>query len=197
MKGKNYLAWKFWAIMDRKWKLLERKTAFSSPFITLFQEKLRKSDGKIVENYFSVRRRDAVFIVPLTKGRQVLLVNQYKNGVKQVVWELPAGFIEQGEKPLEAAKRELLEETGFRAASYKSLGNFVPNMSISENRNFLFLAEEVEKVSKQKLDDNEDIEFSLFDLKELITRIKERKSFLIDTQSQLALLLTESELNKK
>ena len=110
--------------MLSKWKLLESKPVFKSSFITLLQEKLEKPDGTVVADYYSIKRRDVVYTVALTNKNDVLLVCQYKNGVKDLIWELPAGFVDQGEKPVEAATRELLEETGYKGETIDYLGAF-------------------------------------------------------------------------
>lgn len=178
-----------------KWLLLERKVVYENPFLTVYEEKLQRGDGKIIPQYYSVKRRDAAFIIALTLDKKVPLVYQYKNGVKGVIWELPAGFVEDGETPETSAKRELIEETGFEAESFELLGKYAPNPSISGNRNFVFLAFSAKKTAQQKLDQNEEIEVKLFDLKQLLKDIRERKSVFIDCQSQLSLLLLGEKLN--
>lgn len=175
--------------MIEKWELLESKVDYENPFLSVSREKLKRSDGRIVENFYAVKRRDAVFVAALTVDKQIPLVYQYKNGVKEVIWELPAGFIEDSEQPEEAARRELLEETGFAGEKLSFLGKFAPNSGISDNRNLLFLVQNAEKTTEQKLDQNEEIEVKLFDLEKLVVDIKKRNSIFIDTQSQLSLLL--------
>ena len=175
--------------MIEKWELLESKIDYENPFLAVSREKLKRPDGKIVEDFYAVKRRDAVFVVALTIDKQTLLVYQYKNGVKEVIWELPAGFIEDGEQPEGAAKRELLEETGFAGETPSLLGEFVPNPSTSNDRHFLFLVQKAEKIAEQKLDQTEEIEVKLFDLEKLVADIKKRQSIFIDVQSQLSLLL--------
>jgi len=181
--------------MIEKWELLQSEPVYESPFVTVLREKLKRSDGKVVADYYSVKRRDAAFIVALTAERQVPLVFQYKNGVKEVIWELPAGFVEEREHPEEAAKRELLEETGFSGDKPLLLGTFAPNPSISNNRNFVFLIRNAVKAGEQKLDENEEIEVKLVDLESLVQDIKDGRSIFIDTQSQLGLLLTWEQVN--
>ncbi len=182
--------------MVKKWRLLTSKVAYENPFLTVYNESLQRSDGKVIADYYAVKRRDAAFVAALTKDNQVLLVNQYKNGVKEVVWELPAGFIEEGEEPLAAAKRELLEETGYESDNFDFIGKFAPNPAISPNRNFVFLAKDATKVAEQKLDVNEEIEVQTFDLGSLVQDIKTGKSLFIDCQSQLSLLLIVEILKK-
>ncbi len=182
--------------MLKKWKLLKSNVAYESPFVTVYDETLQRSDEKIVEHYYSIKRRDAVYVIGLTDTGELPLVYQYKNGVKDLIWELPAGFVEENENPFEAAERELLEETGFTAEDYINLGTFAPNPSLSKNKNYIFLGRAAKKVVNQNLDQNEEIEVKMFELKKLVADIKKRKSQFIGSQDQLGLLLAFEELNK-
>lgn len=182
--------------MIEKWKLLKSEIAYHNPFVSVYDETLERANGKIVENYYSIKRRDAVYVIGLTEKGEIPLVYQYKNGVKDLIWELPAGFIEENESPLTAAKREFLEETGFTAEEYIDLGNFTPNPSLSGNKNFIFLGLKANKVAEQNLDQNEEIEVKLFNLEKLVDDIKKRESQFVGSQDQLGLLLAFEELNK-
>ena len=182
--------------MIKKWKLLSSETVFESSFITLLKEKLEKPDGAIVEDYYSVKRRDVVYVVALTESNEVILVYQYKNGVKDLIWELPAGFVDSGEETEVAANRELLEETGFKGETSLYLGSFTSAAGSSGNLNHFFLLKNAKKIAKQNLDEHEEIEVKLFALRVLVEDIKQRKSSLVDSQSQLALLLVWEELAK-
>jgi len=182
--------------MIKKWKLLDSKPVLESHFVSVFKEKLEKPDGQVVDEYYSVKRRDASVVVALTKERKVPLVYQYKNGVKELVWEVPAGFIDQGEDPEQAARRELTEETGFEAERWIKLGNVAITTGTSPARNYLFLALGAEKTKDQNLDEHEEIEVKLFDFYELVEQVKQRKSFFIDVNSQLALLLSGEALKE-
>ena len=87
-----------------------------------------------------------------------LLVRQWRFGTRSRSLEVPAGVVHTGEPPLEAARRELLEETGCAAARWSTLGSVAPNPAVHDNRCHLYLAEGVERVQEPSLDEGEDLE---------------------------------------
>ncbi len=177
--------------MLKKWKILESKEIFSSAFITLRQEKLERGDGKIIEPYYAIERPDVVYIIAVTGGKEAVTVYQYKNGIKDLVTELPAGFVDKDESPKDAAKRELLEETGYSAAEFISLGNFRSSLGLARNTDHFYLATHARKSADQSLDENEEIEVRNYPFDKLLKDIKEGKSFLAEAQSQLGIILSE------
>ena len=86
----------------------------------------------------------AVAVLVRDEGGRVLLVRQHREGVDGPLWEIPAGTIGQGEKPLAAAKRELAEETGLTAGSWRYLGLAYPTPGYSNERTYFFRVEDVE-----------------------------------------------------
>jgi 8-oxo-dGTP pyrophosphatase MutT (NUDIX family) len=84
-------------------------------------------------------------IVPVTKEGDVVLVRQYRHGASRVTLEMPAGLVDPGEDPREAALRECLEETGYRAHDTISLGVVYPNPALFANRLYAYLAIDVVK----------------------------------------------------
>ena len=106
-------------------------------------------------------------IVPLTKDNEVVLVRQYRHGVRNVLLEFPGGVVEDGEDPADGAKRELLEETGYAASRVVQIARLYPNPALQTNTLYCFLARDVEKTHMQSLDAGEDIEVSLVALDEL------------------------------
>lgn len=139
------------------WTTLDSKTLIQSEWLTVRQETCRLPDGSLLEGYFTWESKDVVMIFAYTEQHQVLLVEQYKHGIGVPVLELPAGYIEPGEAPEVAARRELLEETGYAADAWRLLGDWVIDPTRSRNRFHLFLAEGAERVAEQRLDRSESI----------------------------------------
>jgi 8-oxo-dGTP pyrophosphatase MutT (NUDIX family) len=111
-------------------------------------------------------------ILAITKRQEVVLINQYRHGVQEVLWEIPGGVVEDGEAPLEGVKRELLEETGYTSSEFVQVGKLYPNPAFQTNTMYSFLALDAEKVTSQSLDDGEDIEVHLVPLDDLVPMIK-------------------------
>ena len=100
------------------------------------------------------------------------MVKQYRHGICDVLLEFPGGIVEDGEDPKDGAKRELLEETGYRASRWIEVGQIFPNPALQTNTLHCYLALDAEKVSGQSLDAGEDIEVQLMPLDELIELAK-------------------------
>lgn len=107
-------------------------------------------------------------IMAVTKDNEVVLIQQYRHGVTDVLWEFPGGIVEDGEDPVDGARRELLEETGYRVSELIPIARLYPNPALQVNTLHCFLAYDAERVSEQNLDAGEDIEVHLMPLDELI-----------------------------
>ena len=96
-----------------------------------------------------------------------LMVRQFRHGSEQIGLEFPAGIIDEGETPREAAARELLEETGYKAGELTEIGAVNPNPAFMNNTSYTYLARNLEKVSGQELDENEILDFHAVDVEEI------------------------------
>jgi ADP-ribose pyrophosphatase len=111
-------------------------------------------------------------IVPLTKAGEVVMVRQQRHGIGTETLELPGGMIDpEDPSPLEAARRELLEETGYRAGEIVPTGVIAPNPAMQTNRCWSFLARDVELVGAPRLDGGEDIDVVLVPYREIPGRV--------------------------
>jgi len=114
-----------------------------------------------------------VNVIALTDREEAVLIRQYRHGIREVTLEIPGGLVEDGDGPLAAAKRELLEETGYRSEEWIDLGHVHPNPAIQNNRCHTFLALGAKPGGAQSLDDKEDIEVLLKPLAEIPRLIRE------------------------
>lgn len=112
-------------------------------------------------------------IVPLTRDGHVVMVRQHRHGIGAETLELPGGMIDpEDPSPGEAARRELLEETGYRADGVVETGVIAPNPAMQTNRCWSFLARDVVKVAEPSLDSGEDIDVVLVPYHEIPARIE-------------------------
>ncbi len=106
-------------------------------------------------------------VIAVTKDRQLVLIEQFRQGVVQTVLEIPGGMIDENEQPLAAAKRELEEETGYRSENWVKLGESYPNPAIQTNRMHHFLAKDCELLGETNFDEHEDIVLKLVPVDEI------------------------------
>ena len=104
---------------DRKWKVLESEYLIRRPWLTARRDRAELPDGRINNEYYVLEYPDWVNIIAVTEDGDIVLERQYRHGLGNTCYELPCGVIEKGETPLEAAKRELLEETGYAGGQWQ------------------------------------------------------------------------------
>ncbi len=108
-------------------------------------------------DFFVIDAPDWINVVTVTTDNELVLIEQYRHGVMGVTLEVAGGMVDPGESPLEAAKRELLEETGYSSDDWHFLGLVEPNPAIQSNRCHTFLARDAVKSAEPSFDGTEDI----------------------------------------
>jgi len=140
-----------------RWEFIDSETRYDAGIFRLRTVRRRSPDGKKAP-FVSVDAPDWVTIIPeLSEGvdAEFLMVRQYRHGSENVEMEFPAGVIDPGEKPAQAAVRELLEETGYQAEELRQIGSVSPNPAFMTNRTYTYLARGLQKISSQNLDEHE------------------------------------------
>jgi len=100
-----------------------------------------------------VRHRGSAVMMAVDEKKRILLVRQYRLPAGKYLWELPAGSVDPGEKPLQTARRELIEETGYRARTWRKLSSFFPSPGFVAERMTIFLATDLTAGTATPMDD--------------------------------------------
>ena len=146
------------ADIPKPWKVIHTKTVYENKVMKLKEhESVSKETGNKV--VFSVIECPAwVNIIALTKKREVVLIRQYRAGSGEVGLEIPGGMMDPEDgSPIDAAQRELLEETGFSGTNWIQIGKIRPNPAFLDNFCYTYLVEEVEKTAEPSLDSSEEL----------------------------------------
>lgn len=150
------------------WEVLDTIYLHRRPWLTMRQDRVLLSSGQIIEDYYIQEYPPWVNVLAITEDRQAVLIRQYRHGIGKVYYELPAGVHDKPEESiLEAAKRELLEETGYSGGDWKLWMELSANPSLQNNITYTFLAEGVVLSGEQQLDDTEEITIHTVPLDEL------------------------------
>jgi ADP-ribose pyrophosphatase len=158
-----------------EWKVLASEYLFNEPWLTVRKDRCQLPNGHIVPSFYVTEYPDWVNVFGLTEEGQVVMVKQYRHGIKEIGIEVPGGVVDEGESLEEAAKRELMEETGYEFDSYEYLGKICANPSTTNNFMHMYLAKGGRKVGKQSLDHSEEIEVVLMSVDEVKQLLKDNK----------------------
>jgi ADP-ribose pyrophosphatase len=163
---------------------LNRKKIYKGYCFDLFEDEVVWVNGKILDRAF-IQHPGIAVMLPVLDSDRLILVNQYRYGAQSNLWEIPAGTINVGEKPLQCAQRELEEEIGYKALKWKPIASFYSSPHYSSEMLHSFVAEDLVK-TEDNLDDDEVIEVRIFtqsQVKEMI-----RLGQIIDAKSLIVLL---------
>jgi ADP-ribose pyrophosphatase len=132
------------------------------PWLTLRQDHVRLPNGTLIEDYNILEYPNWVNIVAITTEGLVVLVRQYRHGIRAVHYELPAGVCEATDSgPEETARRELLEETGYGGGDWSLLSTFSANPGTHTNLTHTYLAKRVTRLQEQQLEATEELRVHL------------------------------------
>lgn len=161
------------------------KKVFAGKLLKLYLEKKRLPNGYIADLEV-IKHPGAVLIVPFLNKNKIVLIKQYRPVINSYIWELPAGTLDKGELPLACAKRELVEEIGYKAAKWNKIGYIYPAPGYTTEKIIIFEAHNLSAVKANRQDD-EHIVPAIFDKKGIARLLKSGK--LVDSKTLAALKL--------
>jgi ADP-ribose pyrophosphatase len=134
-------------------KVNSKTTLYEGRVFKLLRENVTLNNGVTVD-LDVIHHPGASAMIPMSGDDNVILIKQYRHAIGDFIWEIPAGTLDPDETPLECAKRELIEETGFSANTWQKLGEITPLPGYSNERIHMFLAADLVP-AEQDLDKDE------------------------------------------
>src|SRR5580700_4286897 len=165
-------------------KLISSTELIHTPIFHVTSDRAIDPDGFEIKRAI-VQHGGSAVMMPIDDRRRVLLVRQYRLPARRFMWELPAGRVDEGETPLQAAKRELVEETGYRAKTWKKLAEFFPSPGFLAEKMTIYLATGL-KAGEAKPMEDERIETRWFTSRELDDEIRTGK--IVDAKTMIGFL---------
>ncbi|MGG3841706.1 NUDIX hydrolase [Anoxybacillus kestanbolensis] len=167
-------------------KTISKQRIFSGKVIDVYVEDVLLPNGEMSKREV-VKHPGAVAVLAITEENKIVLVRQYRKALERMLVEIPAGKLEKGEEPLQTAKRELEEETGYVCEDMEPLHSFYTSPGFADELVHIFLAKGLTKKSeKQMLDDDEFVDVLEVTLEEALNMVKEKQIY--DAKTIYALL---------
>lgn len=155
----------------KPWKTLSSKILVDDEWMRLRADECQLPDGPTLSPYYVIEERDWVHVMAIDDTSQIVLVRQYRYAAQAFCTELPGGVIDTGESPLNAARRELLEETGFEADEWQAVCTYFANPARQTNQVHVFLARQLSSQAAQTLDSSEEIAVSMVSVDEAMSLV--------------------------
>lgn len=158
------------------WKQINSRYIHREKWFNLRADKVLKGNGQTMDPYYVLEYSHWVNVMPITTDGRVVLVRQYRYALGDFSIELPGGIMDAHEtNPLEAARRELLEETGYACGTIEEVAVLATNPATHNNRLHCYLATNCSYAQAVSLDENEEIEVLLVEVDELVNMLRNNK----------------------
>ena len=171
------------------WRLLDSTYAFRDRWLSVRSDTVRLPGGKTLSPYHVVEVADWVNVVAISEAGNVILVEQYRHAVKRVMLEIPAGHVDPREDREAAARRELLEETGYGGGTWHALGALHPVASRFANQVHSYLALGVRKIGEPLQEESEKLHVREIPWPDFIAGLQTGKFRLLEANQLSSVLL--------
>lgn len=151
-----------------KWKTLESEYIIRRPWLTARRDKLLMPDGRIHPEYYVLEYPTWVNVIAIDRQGRFVMVEQYRHGLDDIFTEIVAGVAEEGEAPIDAARRELEEETGYTGGTWELNTVISANPGSQNNLSYCFIARDVEPSGHRHPDATEDLAVKLLTRDEVL-----------------------------
>jgi len=159
------------------------------PWFSVLKDTVRLPSGRTVDDYYRIQAPDYVLVAARREDGAILMERHYKQCLGRVILTSPAGGVDAGETPLRAARRELLEETGFEASSWTAMGSFVVDGTRGICTAHLFLAEGLQQQKAPETGDMEEFELLFLSAAEIRSAVRTGEIVLLPDIAILSMTL--------
>ena len=154
------------------WKQIDKEYVLKNKWITVRKDQVLLPSGIRINDFYVIERPKLVHVIAITKEGKFVFEKQYRYAINRTCLEICAGMVEANETPIDAAKRELMEETGYSTDDWTLLGEYAVDPSNMTELSYSFLAKNVDKVSDPLLEKTEDIDTVLLSEKEVLDALQ-------------------------
>ena len=174
---------------DEKWEVLSSDIVLQHPFLGVRMEAVRLPSGRVIDGWPIVDTRSYVMVVVENQAGELLILEGYKHGLGRSSWQVVGGYLEEGEEPKVAARREMLEESGYESEEWQALGSFVVDANRRAGTAHIFLARHSRPASKVQSDDLERVALRWVTVAEASRALYDGRIAILSTAVALALAL--------
>ena len=160
---------------NKNWKLLKRKKVYGSKFVNVYEDKIELTNGSIIDDYTVIEKPSVVIVVATDKNNHIIVLREYKYAAGETLLSLPAGHKKKDEQPIDAARRELLEETGFGGNDFEELGMLYDYPTKDLHKVYVIRAKNVVKKGDVEHEETEMISYQSLTVDELKNQIKNKE----------------------
>ncbi|HEX8597558.1 MAG TPA: NUDIX hydrolase [Chloroflexia bacterium] len=174
---------------EESWQVLGNDPIIDHPFLKVSVQQVRLPDGRVIPDWHIVHTRDYVNVFVLNEAGEALILEGYKHGLGRSSWQVIGGYLEEGEDPLHAVQREMLEETGYASDDWQHLGSFVVDANRYVGTGHFYLARRAHPVALPDHDDLEGFEVRWVSLEEVGRALRDGRVGIISYGVNIALAL--------
>ena len=176
------------AFDNQKWKSLTKESILvKKPWFEVIREEIQLPDGKVVPEYYGIEMPHYTAVFAVTEEQKIMVLRCYRHAIGEVTLTMPGGMIEEGESPLNGIQREFLEETGYKAKEWESLGSFIGNSTRGCGTYHLFFSTGAYPVQEPDSGDLEELELLLWEKEEVEQALDEGQAKSLGVASMLLL----------
>lgn len=178
------------------WEVIEsRDLIHDAPWIRLSVEKIRLPNGHVIDNFYQIQLPEYTAVVALTQDGKLVMERQYKHATRKTFLNLPSGYLAPNETPLECARREFMEETGYKSDSWNHLGSFVVDGNKGCGKMHAFAALNAYRSGEPYSDPSEDITVILMNPRDVFKKLFTGEIVTLGSAAALSLAFLSAQTN--